>query len=618
MSYTYLGKQNREEDLKKLDSAQCDRLCAEIRQELLERVTKNGGHLASNLGVVELTLAIHRVFSLPEDRLIFDVGHQSYVHKLLSDRFDRFSTLRQPGGLSGFQRRDESPYDPFGGGHASTSLSAAIGFAEADKLAGRSNYTICVVGDGAFTGGMIHEGLNNCRESLHLIIVLNENEMSISKNGGHFAGALLKMRTTGWYFNLKRRVKKVLSKTLFGQKVIRFSSRQKARIKRAIYDDNYFEQLGMNYLGPIDGHDREKLELIFKEAKRSEGCTVVHVKTVKGKGYEPAEKEPGKYHGIPPVGKTPAPTFSEHFGKTLASLGDRDEKICAITAAMADGTGLTAFEKAHPDRFFDVGIAEEHALTFSAALSAAGMKPVFAVYSTFLQRSFDQLIHDAALQRLPLTLCVDRAGLAPADGPTHHGVYDVAMALSLPETQIFAPLDFQALDRYLEEALQSERICFIRYRSGGESESARALSYLDEEKHLRGSLAQHPEGVILTYGALFEEALRAKNEAEKEGHRLSLLVLEMLRPDESLLSAVLPCLPKGVPLLFAEEGILNGGAGALWARLLAEKGRSVKILALSDPFVLAEKGKSMYESYGISAKQMREALGMPGDSSGNA
>ncbi len=618
MSYTYLGKQNRGEDLKKLDSAQCDLLCTEIRQELLERVTQNGGHLASNLGVVELTLAIHRVFSLPEDRLIFDVGHQSYVHKLLSGRFDRFSTLRQPGGLSGFQRRDESLYDPFGGGHASTSLSAAIGFAEADKLAGRSNYTICVVGDGAFTGGMIHEGLNNCRESLHLIIVLNENEMSISKNSGHFAGALLKMRTTGWYFNLKRRVKKVLSRTLFGQKVIRFSSRQKARIKRAIYDDNYFEQLGMNYLGPIDGHDREKLELIFEEAKKTEGCTVVHVKTVKGKGYGPAEKAPGKYHGIPPAGKKPVPTFSEHFGQTLASLGDRDQKICAITAAMADGTGLTAFEKAHPERFFDVGIAEEHALTFSAALSAAGMKPVFAVYSTFLQRSFDQLIHDAALQRLPLTLCVDRAGLAPADGPTHHGVYDVSMALSLPQTQIFAPLDFQALDRYLEEALQSERICFIRYRSGGESESVSALSYLDDKKYLRGNIAQRPEGVILTYGALFEEALRAQNEAERNGHRLSLLVLEALRPDEGLLSAVLRYLPEGVPLLFAEEGILNGGAGALWARLLAERGRSVKILALSDPFVLAEKGKSEYESYGISAKHMWKALGISDDSVKNS
>ena len=607
MERKYLGKLNKKE-LKELDAAGCAQLCSEIREELVERVCENGGHLASNLGVVELTVALHRVFDFPTDRLIFDVGHQSYVHKMLSGRYARMTELRRPGGLSGFQRRDESPYDCFGGGHASTSLSAGVGFAQADRLCGRDCYTVCVVGDGAFTGGMIHEALNNCGEKLRLVIILNENEMSISKNTGHFASSLLKVRTSGGYFRFKRKVKRVFSKTLLGQKIYRFSARQKERIKRAIFQDNYFEQLGINYLGPIDGHDLKKLELLLGEARKAEGCTLIHIKTVKGKGYEPAEKDPGLYHGLPPKGKEPCETFSAHCGKALLERAQADARICAITAAMADGTGLTTFAKELPDRFFDVGIAEEHALTFASALSAAGMKPVFAVYSTFLQRCYDQLIHDAALQRLPLVLCIDRAGIAAADGPTHHGLFDVSMALTLPVSEIYAPLTFASFDRALDSALNDARISFIRYRSGGECAPLDDLPYLKEDLWLRGARCDAPDGVILTYGPLALEALCAAKEARARGKKITVLALESLRPTKDLTAALLSYIPEGVPTLFAEEGVLNGGAGELWQDVFEQQGRTLKLLAITDPFLLAKKDETPYETYGISANDQLEKL----------
>lgn len=607
MEYELLGKIQREE-LNKLSYGDCAKLCAEIRTELVERVSENGGHLASNLGVVELTLALHRVFNFPEDRLIFDVGHQSYVHKMLSDRLSRMNELRKPGGLSGFQRRDESPFDAFGGGHASTSLSAALGFAQADRLNGSKNFTVCVVGDGAFTGGMIHEGLNNCRGDLRLIIILNENEMSISKNTGYFAASLLKLRNSSGYFRFKRKVKRVFSKTLLGQKIYRFSARQKQRIKRAIFADNYFEQLGIDYLGPIDGHDEKKLELLLNEAKRNACCTLIHVKTVKGKGYEPAEKDPDVFHGLQPRGKTPVPTFSEHMGKALTERAKKDEKICAITAAMASGTGLTAFEKELPDRFFDVGIAEEHALTFSAALSAAGMKPVFAVYSTFLQRCYDQLIHDAALQRLPLTLLIDRAGISTHDGPTHHGLFDVAMALSLTGAEIFAPLDFKAADVFLDNALANEKISFIRYRSGGENEDLDALPYIDEKVFLRGSVPPSPDAYLLTYGQSVREALRAAKIAKENGKNLAVLALESIVPEKDLTASLLTLIAADKPALFVEEGVRNGGAAERWQDVFEKFGRRLKVLAIKDPFLLPQRGESPYAAYGISAEDQFKKL----------
>lgn len=613
MEYRYLGKIKSKKELKALNMADCAALCAEIRTELIERVTENGGHMSSNLGVVEMTLAIHRVFNLPSDRLIFDVGHQCYVHKLLSDRFDRFATLRQAGGLSGFQRRDESEYDAFGGGHASTSLSAAIGFAEADKLAGRSNYTVAVVGDGAFTGGMIHEALNNCSKDLNLIIILNENEMSISVNTGRLADHISKLRSSNRYFTAKRVTKKVFSITGLGRWLVDIGKDLKTIVKRAVYDNNYFSQMGISYLGPIDGHDQVRLEAVMREATRSGGCSLIHIRTVKGKGYQPAEKNPCAFHGIAPANTPKVPSFSHHLGQKLTEMAEEDKSICAITAAMADGTGLTGFAQKHPERFFDVGIAEEHAMTFSAALSAAGMKPVYCVYSTFLQRCYDQMIHDAALQDLSVTMCIDRAGLAFKDGPTHHGLFDVSMAVALPKTTVYAPLDFEAMDCYLEKALKSPNgLTFIRYRGGGEMEDVGKLPYLSKDTCLRGAVVPSPDAVIISYGQLTGEALMAKSEAAKRGKKISVLALESVLPAERLKEQLLMLIPDGVSVLFAEEGIRHGGAGEAWAEMLQKelwkKDSDFSILAVDHPFALAKAGLNAYESYGISYKEMLKAL----------
>ncbi len=610
MDYRYLGKLKTPEALKALNDEECRTLCGEIREELIGRVTENGGHLASNLGVVELTLAIHRVFDLPQDRLIFDVSHQSYVHKLLSGRYDRFDSLRCPGGLSGFQRRDESNYDAFGGGHASTSLSAAIGFAEADRINQEPHRTIAVVGDGAFTGGMIHEALNNCREELPLVIILNENEMSISKNTGHFANLIAKLRSTKSYFWFKRRYKKVMSATKAGRTLMNFFKKLKVRVKRALYNENYFEQMGINYMGPIDGHDRKKLEALLTEIKREGSCSLLHIRTVKGKGYAPAEKNPEKYHGIPPASHKKIPTFSEHFGNRLSELAENDPAICTITAAMADGTGLCNFQKKYPDRFFDVGIAEEHAMTFAAGLAAAGMKPVYAVYSTFSQRCYDQMIHDAALQNIPVTLAIDRAGLASADGPTHHGIFDVSMALSLPDSQIYAPLDFDALDRMLDRALAEQKLSFLRYRSGGEVECAKKLPYICKEGFLRGILSPDAEGLILTYGALSNEALSARESAARAGRGISVVVLESLRPTDALLKIILSGICAKTKVVFAEEGIRNGGAASLWKEELDKKQIHVEVLAIDRPFELSKKGETLLQTHHLSADDMLKTLGI--------
>ncbi|MBQ8399172.1 MAG: 1-deoxy-D-xylulose-5-phosphate synthase [Clostridia bacterium] len=612
MNDRYLDKVQQPGVLEKLSQGECTTLCTEIREELIERVTKNGGHLASNLGVVELTVALHRAFDLPKDRIIFDVSHQAYVHKLLSGRLAQFETLRTPGGLSGFQKRDESDYDAFGGGHASTSLSAALGFAQADRVCGRDNYTVAVVGDGAFTGGMIHEALNNCQNDLRLIIILNENEMSISPNTGHFASYISNIRSSKEYFGIKRKAKRFFSKNATGKKVIHFLSRQKERIKGVLLLDNYFEQMGIKYLGPIDGHDQQKLELLLSEAKQNACCTLIHIKTVKGKGHKPAEEHPDRYHGIAPAGSASVPTFSAHFGTCLETLAQDDPRICAITAAMADGTGLSGFAKKFPQRFFDVGIAEEHALTFAAGLSAAGMKPVFAIYSTFLQRSYDQLIHDAALQNLPLVLAVDRAGFAKADGPTHHGLFDVSMALSLPQSQIFAPLTFDALDEQLRIGIASDALTFIRYRSGGQAEHADELPYIYKEGFLRASISDGPlDGAILTYGQLSGEALKAQKAAKRMGKRIALLVLEKLTPDPRLLR-VLQVLLKDCPaLVFAEEGVRNGGAGELYKRTLLpllKNQVSFTVLAVDNPFLLATKEEDLYSRHELSAAHIVKAI----------
>ncbi|MBP5231715.1 MAG: 1-deoxy-D-xylulose-5-phosphate synthase [Clostridia bacterium] len=433
------------EDLKQIPAEQIPALTNEIREELLRTVSQTGGHLASNLGVVELTVALHRVFDCPTDSILFDVGHQSYVHKLLTGRSGAFSSLRSFGGLSGFTSREESECDAFGCGHSSTSVSAAVGIATANRLNGSDAYTVAVIGDGAFTGGMVYEALNNCAGCTNLIIVLNDNNMSIAKNVGAMDTYLNRFRNSAKYFRMKNGIKQFFGKIpLIGGGLVRVSRAVKRGVKKLLIRENFFEHLGLSYYGPLDGNDEALLETVLKEAKKDGKCSVVHVCTKKGKGYSPAEERPDLYHGVgrfrPEEGVLPQPdapqTFSDAFGEALCDLAEENRDICAITAAMPDGTGLLPFQERFPDRFFDVGIAEEHAVTFACGLAAKGLRPVFAVYATFAQRCYDQILHDCAIQKLPVVFAFDRAGFVGPDGVTHHGVFDVSFLNAIPGIDI--------------------------------------------------------------------------------------------------------------------------------------------------------------------------------------
>ncbi len=555
MEYPILSKVKSPTDLKALRREELFVLAREIRSFLCEKVTEQGGHLASNLGVVELSIALHRVFSTPADHIIFDVGHQSYVHKLLTGRMDDFGTLRVPGGLSGFTKRCESEHDAFGAGHSSTSVSAALGFAEADKRMGSSAYSIAVLGDGAYTGGMVHEALNNCKRDLRLIIILNENEMSISPNTGGFAEQISRIRTSKGYYSAKRRVTRFLTGIPgIGKPIYRFIAAVKQLMKNAVYGTTYFEELGLDYLGPVDGNDYDKVERLLYEAKKSGKASIIHIKTTKGKGYAPAEAEPAKYHGISPAGAVSVRNFSEELGERLCALANEDGRVCAITAAMSDGTGLECFKSAYPDRFYDVGIAEAHATTFAAGLAAGGMRPYFAVYSSFIQRAYDNILHDVALQGLPVTFCIDRASLSSGDGPTHHGIYDVAMLNTIPGVELYAPCTFDKLGRVLEGTLSSDGPVAIRYPNAAELD----LSCFTDLGELRYDFAhEEQERVVITYGRIVSEAMKAKAQ-----ERFGVILLEKLRPYEDIARKIKEILPeKCKKIIFLEEGQREGGAG---------------------------------------------------------
>ncbi len=603
-------------DLKVLPNESMPSLCSEIRKFLVEKVCMTGGHLASNLGVVELSVALHRVFETPKDHIIFDVGHQSYIHKILTGRKDRFDTLRSPGGISGFPKRDESEHDAFGTGHSSTSLSAALGFAMADKLSGSDAHTVAVLGDGAFTGGMIHEALNNCNKNLKLTIVLNENEMSISKTTGRFADTLAKIRASSGYFKAKRRTKNIVKGIpLIGDSVFNGIVNAKKTVKDALYGSNYFENMGIYYLGPVDGNDYDAVEELLREARDLNQCTVVHIKTQKGKGYLPAEREPALYHGVHPAkNKAPDTTYSKEFGKFLSLLASKDKKICAITAAMSDGTGLEAFRKKHPSRFFDVGIAEEHAVTFSAGLSANGMHPVVAIYSTFLQRSYDNILHDVALQNIPITFCIDRAGLNQSDGATHHGIFDVAFLSHVPNLCIYTPVCYKALRKNLEDAIASDKCCAIRYPSGEESriiiDEFYGEDYEGSYDSVRTSgIAPGCEGIIVTHGRIAAEAIKAKNILAENGIKIGIILAEKIKPYSELASAVADLLPKKkIKLITLEEEIKAGGFGMMLLDALSvypvAGNKEKHILATDGSFCVPTEGKSCYETSGISANNI--------------
>ncbi len=614
------------DDLKALPESRMSDLAGEIRAYLIEHVSETGGHLASNLGAVELSLAIHRVFSTPHDHIIFDVGHQSYVHKMMTGRTDRFSTLRQSGGMSGFPKRSESEHDCFGTGHSSTSLSAALGFAEADRISGSDAYTVCVLGDGAYTGGMIHEALNNCRKKLRLIIILNENEMSISKNIGRFAKELSHLRASKGYFRTKRTVSSVLSHLPWiGKYLIRLIQRVKTLFKNALYGSNMFERLGLFYFGPVDGNDEAALEKVLREAKYSRESCVIHVKTKKGKGYPDAEERPDIYHGMAPRGATvvnPEDTFSCQMGANLCRMAQKDERICAITAAMADGTGLNEFRKAYKDRFFDVGIAEEHAVTFAAGLAANGYRPAVAIYSTFLQRAYDNIIHDVELQKLPVTFFIDRAGMNLSDGPTHYGVFDVAFLSQLPDMPIYTPVTKDALKNAMNEAYASERATAIRYPNGVENPRVVEAFYGNTDPGdigIRGDFLQRGESaesldcVIVTHGRIVGEAMRASDLLRADGLRVGILLLEKIAPYASVAEKLEGYLPKNASVvLFLEEEIKTGGMGMLLSEALQPyevmQNKLVRVMALENPFAIPAKGQNCFEGAGLDGKTIAQQI----------
>ena len=603
---------NSPSDIKGLSDKEITALCSEIRERLVSTVTENGGHLSSNLGVVELSVAIHRVFDSPKDHIIFDVGHQSYVHKLLTGRNKDFDTLRKAGGLSGFPKRSESIHDAFGTGHSSTSLSAGLGFAEADKLSGSDAYTVVVLGDGAFTGGMIHEALNNCRKALRLILVVNENEMSISKNTGLFAKNLSRLRASAGYYKTKGAVERFFEHIpLLGRPIIAFLSFVKRKFKKLFYASNYFEQLGFSYFGPINGNNEEQVEDFLKAAKARKKCCVIHIKTTKGKGYEPAEKNPDKYHGLSPKNATVCekPTFSQTFGNKITEIATKNNKTCAITAAMMQGTGLTPFKAAHPKKFFDVGIAEAHAVTFAAGLSANGYLPTVAIYSTFLQRAYDNIIHDVSLQGLPVLFCIDRAGLNPLDGATHHGIFDVSFLLSIPKMEIWEPVSLKSLEALMDKWYGSEsRVpTAIRYPSGTECDTV--TDYFSEDKRWEISEGVYadfkndsvPDNIIITYGRLCKEAIFASQNANA-----GIIVLERLSGLGSLAKALAPILDNK-NVIIAEEGVYSGSVAMNLEAYLKAECDSIKIstLAIKDSFVAKITEENIYKTAGIDRDAIR-------------
>ncbi|MBO4229481.1 MAG: 1-deoxy-D-xylulose-5-phosphate synthase [Clostridia bacterium] len=609
------------EDLKRLSLDQVRELADELRSFLVQTVTEKGGHLASNLGVVELTLAMHRVFDSPKDHFIFDVGHQAYVHKILTGRKEAFrDSLRKNGGISGFTRRVESEHDPFGAGHASTSVSAGLGMATADKRKGNDSWTVCVVGDGAFTGGMIHEALNNIDPDLHLIVILNENEMSISRNTGIFAKRLSSIRSREGYYAFKDTTGKVIQRIpLIGKPLFRALHRLKTAIKDAVYGSNFFEDLGLFYLGPVDGNDPEKTETILRIAKELRKSVLVHVKTVKGKGWKPSEEEPDRFHAVAPGRYSPEDGallsgsrlagFTETFGETVCSAMESEEDLVAVTAAMTEGTGLSEAASRFPDRVFDVGIAEEHALTFAAGLSAGGLSPVVAIYSSFLQRAYDNLIHDLSLQDLSVLLCIDRAGLNEGDGVTHHGIFDVSMLLQLPNATVFAPISESSLRNLFLRSVHAQGITAIRYPKG--CDDPRLLSRFpgSESGEWHPIRTDYPSGtrldlLFVTYGRIAAETIEAETLLQSEGIASGTVLLEQLTPVITRSDEIAGQIrDTGVgAVLLVEEGILSGGlAAAVLEALLNRTAPNVKcgVCAVENPFEPSVPGKRMAEVMGL-------------------
>lgn len=602
---------NSPEDVKKLSVAQLEQLAQEIRQLLISVISRTGGHLAPNLGVVELTIALHKVFSTPKDKLVFDVGHQAYIHKIITGRREQFSTLRQYGGLSGFPKRSESEHDAFGTGHSSTSISAALGMACARDLQGEDYNVVAIIGDGSMTGGMAFEALNNAG-TLHkkMIVVLNDNEMSISKNVGAMSEYLYQLRTGETYNKIKNDIEDWLKNKEFGSDVLKAIRRLKGSVKYLMVPTSIFEELGFTYLGPVDGHDLHSLLEVLQAAKKIDGPVMVHVLTKKGKGYKPAEDSPNKFHGTGPfdvatgkkITKPGAPvTYTEVFGKTLTELADKDEKIVGITAAMPDGTGLNIFAQAHHERFFDVGIAEQHAVTAAAGMAAAGMKPVTAIYSTFMQRAYDSVLHDICMQKLHVTMCLDRAGLVGDDGYTHHGVFDYAYLRSIPNMTMMAPKDENELRHMLKTALDFDGPVSVRYpRGSGLGVDMTELMHslpIGKAEVLRDG----QDVCFWAIGSMVQPALEAAEQLAAQGIAAGVVNMRFAKPlDEELLVEHAQRYGKIITL---EEGVLAGGVGSAVLETLNQhellEQCEVLCLGIPDEFVMHGDKKLLFKDLGL-------------------
>lgn len=611
-----LEKINQVNDIKEIPPEEYELLASEIREFLITKISQTGGHLASNLGVVELTMALHLSFDFPKDKVVWDVGHQSYTHKLLTGRKAGFDELRKYGGMSGFPKRKESDCDCFDTGHSSTSISAGIGLVAARDLLGGDEYVISVIGDGALTGGMAYEALNNASQlKKNFIIVLNDNNMSIAENVGGMSEYLNDLRTNEVYTNFKTGVEQSLNRIPGGNYLANQLKKTKSGIKQLFIPGMLFENMGITYLGPVDGHDVQKLLDVFRKAKRVKGAVLIHVLTKKGKGYAPAERHPARFHGAEPFdietglpkNKRKKANYQDVFSTCMVKLGQRNEKVVAITAAMPDGTGLKRFKNLYPDRFFDVGIAEGHAVTFAAGLAAGGVRPIFAVYSSFLQRAYDQVLHDVCIQNLPVVFAIDRAGLVGSDGETHQGIFDLSYLSSIPNMHIMAPKNKWELSDMLKFAVEFNGPIALRYPRGeaydGLREFRRPIAYGKSE-----ILYEEEDIAVLAVGSMVKTAEEVRKNLKEIGYSCTLVNGRFIKPVDT---EVLDELAKDHRLLVTmEENVRSGGFGEKVRDYVQEQKLPVQILNIAIPDEYVEHGNValLYEEVGIDAKTVTKRI----------
>ena len=612
-----LEKIKQENDIKKLSKAELPVLADEIRDFLIRKISVSGGHLASNLGVVELTMALHLAFDLPKDKIVWDVGHQAYTHKILTGRKAGFDELRQYGGMSGFPKRKESDCDCFDTGHSSTSISVGLGYALARQIKGEDYKVVSVIGDGALTGGMAYEALNNAsRIRSNFIIVLNDNKMSISENVGGLSKHLSNLRTAESYQEIKTGVANSLSRIpIYGENIVERIRRTKSGIKQLFVPGMLFENMGILYLGPVDGHDTAAMVKVLKEASRLQGPVLVHVITKKGKGYLPAERHPARFHGTEPfdidtglpVKNRLKANYTDIFSTVMRKLGDRDEKVIAITAAMTDGTGLKRFHNMFPDRFFDVGIAEEHAVTFAAALAAAGLKPVVAVYSSFLQRAYDQILHDVCIQNLPVVFAIDRAGLVGSDGETHQGIFDLSYLSSIPNMTIMAPKNKWELSDMVKFAVDFPTPVAIRYPRGEAYDGLK--EFRAPVEFGKSEMLYEESGIALVaLGSMVKTAEEVREELKQKGYAVTLVNMRFAKPLDTEMLEKLTDTHKLVVTL--EENVISGGFGEHVTEFYSQKQSEVQLIniAIGDTYVEHGNVEILRRETGIDKESIIERI----------